>query len=109
MGPVAALRRCLASPVFGGNARPQRPGTAPALAADRLEAIRRAELARMRYHSLPSRDEGIRMRTKLVLLALSAALGAVALPRSVRADAIDGDWCSEDGRRISVQGAAVVT
>ena len=35
---------------------------------------------------------------------------AVCWPASVRADAIDGDWCNEEGgQRITIQGPAVVT
>jgi hypothetical protein len=37
----------------------------------------------------------------LVLLLLAAG--------AARADAIDGDWCSADGQRMSIQGATIVT
>ena len=30
-------------------------------------------------------------------------------PASVRADAIDGDWCHADGRRLSIHGPDLVT
>jgi hypothetical protein len=37
-------------------------------------------------------------------LALLLASGA-----SARADVIDGDWCHDDGRRLSIKGPAIVT
>jgi|SRR5215212_5589581 hypothetical protein len=37
-------------------------------------------------------------------LALLLASGAPAL-----ADVIDGDWCHDDGRRLSIKGAMIVT
>ena len=37
----------------------------------------------------------------LVLLLLAAG--------AAHADAIDGDWCSADGQRMSIQGATIVT
>ena len=40
-----------------------------------------------------------------LLLAGAAALAAGA----AQADAIDGAWCSADGRRLSIQGSNIVT
>jgi hypothetical protein len=42
------------------------------------------------------------------LLATSCAV-MVAATMAARADAIDGHWCFPDGRRISIQGPAIVT
>ena len=42
--------------------------------------------------------------TLLVLAAMCAAL-----PAPARADAIDGHWCHKDGRRMSIEGPAIVT
>lgn len=45
-------------------------------------------------------------------MCLSAALCvAAALPsaRPALADSIDGRWCSEDGRRMDIQGSTIVT
>ena len=39
------------------------------------------------------------------LAALLLALSATA----VRADAIDGDWCHADGRKLSINGTALTT
>ena len=39
--------------------------------------------------------------------AISAALVASACPAF--ADAIDGDWCRSDGKRMTIQGSAIVT
>lgn len=45
--------------------------------------------------------------------ALGALLGATALlavaATPARADAIDGDWCSDDGRRLTINGPDIVT
>ena len=45
--------------------------------------------------------------------ALGALLGATALLAAAtapaRADAIDGDWCSDDGRRLTINGPDIVT
>ena len=42
-----------------------------------------------------------------VLLLAAAFLGAATMP--ARADAIDGDWCSDDGRRLTINGPDIVT
>ena len=44
-------------------------------------------------------------------LALGTATGAfIALsPGLAHADAIDGNWCSADGKRMSIEGPAIVT
>jgi len=45
------------------------------------------------------------------MLALGIAVGTtIALsPGLARADAIDGNWCSAEGKRISIEGPAIVT
>lgn len=40
----------------------------------------------------------------MALVALAALFGGPAL-----ADAIDGDWCHADGRRLSISGPDIVT
>jgi endonuclease YncB( thermonuclease family) len=45
------------------------------------------------------------VRIKTVVAALG--LSALALPAF--ADAIDGNWCHNDGRRFSIRGAEIVT
>ena len=42
---------------------------------------------------------------KLILAAAALLLAAGA----ARADAIDGDWCRADGKRMSIRGPAIVT
>jgi hypothetical protein len=44
-------------------------------------------------------------RIALTLLACTAAL----LPAIARADAIDGAWCHEKGRRMVIAGPSIVT
>lgn len=44
-------------------------------------------------------------RIALTLLACTAAL----LPAAARADAIDGAWCHEKGRRMVIAGPSIVT
>ncbi len=43
----------------------------------------------------------------MTLFAASAALIALSVP--AHADAIDGDWCRADGKRMSIHGPAIVT
>ncbi|HZS81570.1 MAG TPA: hypothetical protein VFA50_01770 [Stellaceae bacterium] len=43
------------------------------------------------------------------LLILGVALGAIGGAGSARADVIDGDWCSLDGRQFSIKGPQIVT
>jgi hypothetical protein len=42
-------------------------------------------------------------------VAALGAMGATLLAGPALADAIDGDWCSEDRRRISIAGPEIVT
>jgi hypothetical protein len=45
------------------------------------------------------------------LTIVTAASGVLLLVSATgaRADAIDGDWCSADGRRMSIRGPEIVT
>ena len=45
--------------------------------------------------------------TLLLGVAASAILGLS--PGLARADAIDGNWCSSEGKRMSIEGPAIVT
>jgi len=45
-------------------------------------------------------------KTTVFLLVL---LLVVALALPARADAIDGNWCSQEGKRITIAGPAIVT
>lgn len=49
------------------------------------------------------------MNHRSLLAAASglAAFAALAVP--AHADAIDGDWCSANGKRMSIHGPAIVT
>ncbi len=49
---------------------------------------------------LPSRPVASGSAIMLILVALAAP---------ARADSIDGRWCSEDGRRMDIQGSTIVT
>jgi len=49
------------------------------------------------------------MNSKRLLAAAIVVAGAFGLPQHARADAIDGEWCGEDGRHLSIQGPAIVT
>jgi hypothetical protein len=61
----------------------------------------------MKGHS-PIRDEEDAPMSRRLAAALLAAF--LLAPADVRADAIDGDWCSTDGARMmSIRGPAVVT
>jgi hypothetical protein len=41
--------------------------------------------------------------------AALACFALLALAAPARADAIDGRWCAEDGRRMDIEGAIIVT
>ena len=44
------------------------------------------------------------------ILAFAAALGvAFGFTYVARADAIDGDWCHANGKRMSIRGSSIVT
>lgn len=43
------------------------------------------------------------------LIFAGAFCAAAAAGGPARADAIDGDWCSRDGRRLSIAGPQIVT
>ena len=38
-----------------------------------------------------------------------AILAALLFGAPAKADVIDGDWCSEDGRHFSIQGPTIIT
>jgi hypothetical protein len=43
-------------------------------------------------------------------LALMAAIGVTfSFAHSAHADAIDGDWCHSNGKRMSIRGPAIIT
>ncbi|MBL8701700.1 MAG: hypothetical protein JNK67_25185 [Alphaproteobacteria bacterium] len=43
------------------------------------------------------------------ILTGGLALGLVLVAAGARADAIDGDWCSTDGRFMTIRGPAITT
>ena len=43
------------------------------------------------------------------LLIVLAAIGVLLQTSAGRADAIDGDWCSTDGMRMSIRGEKITT
>ena len=48
------------------------------------------------------------MKHRLIIAAAGCAL--LAFPAApARADAIDGDWCRADGKRMSIRGPEIVT
>ena len=49
----------------------------------------------------------VRLKTFIPALAFVLALGVLAGPAF--ADAIDGNWCHNDGRRFSIRGPEIVT
>lgn len=49
------------------------------------------------------------MKSVQLVIAGLGGLVAMGLASSASADAIDGNWCAEDGRHLSVQGSKVVT
>ena len=44
-----------------------------------------------------------------LLLFGAAAVGVLGLASAAHADVIDGDWCHDDGRRLSIRGPTIVT
>lgn len=50
------------------------------------------------------------MTARLITSVLAGVAAAVLLaPGTATADAIDGDWCYSDGRRLSIDGPKIVT
>lgn len=45
----------------------------------------------------------------IVLTGVVSALWLLVTIRSAQADAIDGHWCHQDGRRLQITGPAIVT
>jgi hypothetical protein len=48
-------------------------------------------------------------RFSSLIVAVITAASLAALATRARADAIDGDWCFDDGRRFSIHGPAITT
>lgn len=47
---------------------------------------------------------------RFTTIRLLVLLGAATIaPAVARADAVDGDWCREDGKRMTIRGPDVVT
>jgi hypothetical protein len=50
------------------------------------------------------------MKRNLLLVVLCATgVAGIMQPGPVRADATDGEWCSENGRHLSIQGSKIIT
>ena len=49
------------------------------------------------------------MRRRHVVYLAAVAVGSLTLIDLARADAIDGDWCHADGRRLSIRGPDLTT
>jgi hypothetical protein len=45
----------------------------------------------------------------MLTMAGLAAIAASVLASPARADAIDGDWCADDGRNFAIRGPAITT
>ena len=43
------------------------------------------------------------------VIGAACGIALLAMPGVVRADAIDGDWCHKNGKRLSIRGPAIVT
>ena len=48
-------------------------------------------------------------KLKMSVAALSFALGGLAAPPPALADAIDGAWCSPDGKHLKIAGPKITT
>jgi hypothetical protein len=53
-------------------------------------------------------SEGPTMKHRTILIAASCA-AVLAQGTPAKADAIDGDWCRNDGKRMTIRGPAIVT
>jgi hypothetical protein len=49
------------------------------------------------------------MSRSFLLLAGTICVALYGFSRPALADAIDGDWCRADGKRMTIRGAAIVT
>lgn len=43
------------------------------------------------------------------LIVTGVACGVIATPQRAMADAIDGNWCHDDGRRVMIEGSDFVS
>ncbi|MBX9646640.1 MAG: hypothetical protein K2X57_06255 [Xanthobacteraceae bacterium] len=50
-----------------------------------------------------------RFRSNRAIIVLAAFTALSFMPDPAHADAIDGDWCSDHGRRISIAGPSATT
>ena len=48
-------------------------------------------------------------QARLAWLLAVAVLGLLSRPEIGHADAIDGNWCAEDGRVMTIEGSSIVT
>ena len=46
---------------------------------------------------------------RVLLTGCALTLGAIMLPSAARADSIDGDWCSPEGRHLTIRGQSIKT
>jgi hypothetical protein len=67
----------------------------------------RAKLAPAKAVAVPLAGSG--GRATALALGSVAMLALLLIGGPARADVIDGDWCHEDGRHFSIQGASIVT
>jgi hypothetical protein len=49
------------------------------------------------------------MHRRNLFLAATFTAGVLGFSHAALADAIDGDWCQSDGKRMSINGPAIVT
>ena len=49
------------------------------------------------------------MGRRILHLAIAASFSLAGSIQPALADAIDGDWCRSDGKRMSIRGPAIVT
>jgi hypothetical protein len=86
---------------YAHSARPQ--------VNDRLEALRNRRF----FPSVRARIEGFPMRSCAwagwTVRAGIVAAAIVLRPTAAHADAIDGHWCHQDGRRLEIAGPVIVT
>jgi hypothetical protein len=64
--------------------------------------------AALAFATLPKETSAMTCRPLLPLAALLLCV-VVLLPGRARADAIDGNWCSEGGLRLTIQGRSLLS
>ena len=63
----------------------------------------------VRHPCADDNSKGLAMCQRMLLPAAAVCAALLAFAHPALADAIDGDWCRADGKRMTIRGPAIVT